>query len=373
MSSSIETLIAARALQGAGAALVMPMTLAIVSVAYPAEMRGRALGIFGSIVGLAPLSGPAIGGVISQQLHWTWIFWINIPIVMVLIACAALKLRESYGPPRRVDVVGIGLIAGLSFATAWALMRGNDAGWASMEVTGSLVFAAALLVALVIWLKQSSNPVVPPHLFRAQGFGGGLLTAFFLYGGLYSTLFFITQFLQVAQGYGPMEAGLRLLPWTATLFVVAPISGSLINRTGERPLAVAGLLVNAVGLALLAINVRTQMSLATMAPALVLMGVGVSMAMPSLQSGILRNIGPADIGKASGAFSMSQFLGGMFGIAVMACVFSVFGSYQSPDAFAEGFRAVAIATAIMVTLGAISGLSLAGGSRRAPEQIVAAG
>jgi EmrB/QacA subfamily drug resistance transporter len=266
-------LIIARALQGAGAALVMPMTLAMVSVAYPAEMRGKALGIFGGTTGLAPLSGPAIGGVISQSLHWTWIFWVNIPIVAALIGFAFVKLQESYGPPRKVDVAGIVLIGATAFAAAWGLMRGNEIGWASMEVLVSLIAAAVLLAVVVVWLRRASDPVIPLRLFRSQGFGGGLMAAFFLYGGLYSTLFFITQFLQVAQGYGPMEAGLRLLPWTATLFIVAPISGALINRVGERMLVSTGLAVNAVGLAWLAITASTGLSFAMMAPALVLMAL----------------------------------------------------------------------------------------------------
>lgn len=364
LSGSIEALIVARALQGAGAAMVMPMTLAIVSVAYPAEMRGKALGIFGAIMGLAPLSGPAIGGAISEGLHWTWIFWVNIPIVIVLIPLALARLEESHGPRSRIDIVGILLVGALSLAAAWGLMRGNEIGWTSTEVIASLAAAIVLIPCFIAWQRRARDPLIPPRLFRSQGFGGGLVAAFFLYGALYATLFFTTQFLQVAQGYGPLEAGLRMLPWTATLFFVAPVSGSLINRVGERVLVSTGLALNAVGLAWLGLAASVAMPLSTMAPALVVMGVGVSLAMPSLQSGILRNVQPADIGKASGSFSMSQFIGGVFGIALTACVFSAFGSYASPEAFAGGFRALIFAAAVMAGIGAVCGLALSAGVRR---------
>lgn len=361
MSDSVIMLIIARALQGAGAALVMPMALAILSVAYPADIRAQALGIFGSITGLAPLSGPAIGGAISEGIHWTWIFWINIPIVLLLVPLALARLEESRGPRSKLDIVGIVLVGGFSFAAAWALMRGNEIGWSSAEVLASLGLAVVLVFGFVLWVRRAADPVVPPRLFAAKGFGAGLIAAFCLYGALYATLFFITQFLQVAQGYGAMEAGLRLLPWTATLFFTAPIAGSLIHRLGERRLVVTGLTLNAIGLAWLGLTASVGLSLAGMAPALVMMGVGVSMAMPSLQSGIMRTVRPADIGKASGAYSMSQFIGGAFGVAITASVFSAFGSFQGPEAFTAGFQAVIYCTALFAAIGAVAAFGLQGG------------
>ncbi|OEO33231.1 hypothetical protein VW23_007525 [Devosia insulae DS-56] len=240
-------------------------------------------------------------------------------------------------------------------------MRGNEIGWGSAEVLASIGLAVALLLGFVFWVRRAADPIVPPRLFAAKGFGAGLITAFCLYGALYATLFFITQFLQVAQGFGAMEAGLRLLPWTATLFFTAPIAGSLVNRLGERRLVVTGLALNTIGLAWLGLTASVGLSLGEMAPALVLMGVGVSMAMPSLQSGIMRTVRPADIGKASGAFSMSQFIGGAFGVAITASVFSAFGSYQGPDAFTAGFQAVIGCAALFTAIGAIAAFGLRGG------------
>lgn len=248
-------------------------------------------------------------------------------------------------------------------------MRGNEIGWTSFEVMTCLAASLVLILCFVGWMRGAAEPLVPPRLFRSKGFSGGLVAAFFQYGALYATLFFVTQFLQVAQGYGPLDAGLRLLPWTATLFVVAPISGSLVNRVGERVLVSTGLALNAAGLLWLGLAATISMSFTTMAPALVVMGIGVSLALPSLQSGVLRNVQPADIGKASGAFSMSQFIGGMFGIAITACVFSAFGSFASPEAFTDGFRALIFAAAVMVAIGSLCGLTLSGGvSRTAAPQ-----
>ncbi|WP_176730349.1 MFS transporter, partial [Devosia insulae] len=198
MSQSVITLIVARALQGAGAALVMPMALAILSVAYPADIRGKALGIFGSITGLAPLSGPAIGGAISEAIHWTWIFWINIPIVLLLVPLALARLEESHGVRSKLDIVGIVLIGDFSFAAPWSLIRGHEIAWVCAQMPASIRLALALLLGFVFWVRRAADAIVPPRLFAAKGFGAGLITAFCLYGALYATLFSLTPFLLAA-------------------------------------------------------------------------------------------------------------------------------------------------------------------------------
>jgi len=360
ISTSVTMLIASRALQGAGAALVTPVSLALLSVAYPAEKRGWALGIFGSITGLAPLSGPAIGGAISETLHWSWIFWINIPIALVLVPMALAKLEESYGPRAKLDLPGIAFIAGFSCFFAWGLMRGPDTGWDDPVVIAALGAALLLVVGFIVRLRRAASPLIPPRLFAGDGFAGGLIAAFCLYAALYATLFFITQFEQVAQGFGPLEAGLRILPWTATLFLVAPIAGALVNSLGERILGFAGLALNAVGLAWLSLLAAVELPFLAMAPALVVMGVGVSFAMPAVQSGVLRTVPKAELGKASGAFSISRFLGGAFGVAATASVFASFGSFANPEAFTAGFSAVLWCTVCITAFGSLAALALPG-------------
>jgi EmrB/QacA subfamily drug resistance transporter len=367
LSGSASALIAARALQGAGAALVLPMALAILSLAYPPETRGKALGLFSSITGLAVLGGPVIGGAIAQGIHWTWIFWINVPIGLVLIPLALVRLQESFGSNTRVDFGGIALVAGAALGAAWGLMRGAEIGWSNTEVIASLAAAIVLGVAFVLWEKRVAAPLVPPQLFASKGTGAGMGAAFFLYAALQGTLFFAAQFLQVAQGFGPMEAGLRLLPWTGTLFVIAPISGALINRVGERPLVVLGLAIKATGLLWFAAIASVEMTFTAVAPALILAGMGVSLAMPALQSGVMRSLPAAHLGKASGTYSMSQFLGGVFGVAVIATVFSTFGGYQSPETFAAGFSPALYTAGTLAVIGALLAFGLPGGTARVRE------
>lgn len=358
MSNSVMMLIASRALQGAGAALVTPVALALLSVAYPAEKRGKALGIFGSITGLAPLCGPALGGAISELLHWSWIFWINIPIALVFVPLALTRLEESHGPGGKLDLPGIALIAGFSFAIAWGLMRGTEIGWSAPEVVLTLGSALVLVAAFVMRLRSAAEPIVPIRLFAEPGFAGGLVAAFCLYGSLYATLFFLTQFEQVAQGFGALEAGLRMLPWTATLFVVAPLAGALVNRIGERVLGFLGLALNAAGLVWLALAAKADVRFEAMAPALVLMGIGVSLATPAVQSGVMRMIPRLDLGKASGAFSISRFVGGAFGVAATVSVFAAAGSIASPEAFTDGFRAVLWSLVGLTSAGTFATLAL---------------
>jgi len=358
LSDSVTMLIAARALQGVGAALVTPVALALLSVAYPPQRRGRALGIFGSITGLAPLSGPALGGAIAETLHWSWIFWINIPIVLLLVPLALTRLGESRNPGTRLDATSIALVAGFSFAIVWGLMRGTEMGWNAPEVLLALGAALLLIVAFVVRQRAATEPLLPPRLFANQGFAGGLLAAFCLYGALYATLFFITQFEQVAQGFSPLEAGLRILPWTATLFFVAPLAGALVNRLGERTLGFAGLALNALGLVALGLVAAVDLPFLGMAPALIAMGVGVSLAMPAVQSGVMRLTPQADLGKAAGAFSISRFLGGAFGVAATASIFAMAGSFATPEAFTLGFRAVLWSLVGLTALGSAAALAL---------------
>ena len=261
--------------------------------------------------------------------------------------------------------MGILLIATFSFAAVWGLMRGTEIGWTQIEVVAVLGAALVLAVAFILWQRHATNALIPPRLFAAKGFGASLVAAFCLYGSLYATLFFIIQFEQVAQGFGSLEAGLRILPWTATLFVTAPIAGSLVNRVGERVLGMAGLALNALGLLWLWQQLTPEISFMALAPALVVMGVGVSLAMPAVQSAAMRGAALADLGKASGAFSISRFLGGAFGVAGAAIVFAAWGSFASKALFAEGFRGVLLFLTGATCLGALAASCLA--SRAVPQ------
>src|SRR5262249_18417639 len=260
IANNVGWLITARAGQGAGAALLMPLAMALLSAVFPPQERGKALGIFSGVTGLALIVGPAIGGAISEGLAWQWIFWINVPIGLIVIPLALKRIPESYGPPARFDIWGLALI----------------------------------------------EPMVPMRLFGLRAFSSGTAASFLFYASMYSVVFFLPQFFQTGQGSGPFGAGLRLLPWTATLFVFAPVGGSLVNRLGERTLVFVGLLMQGAGFCWIGLIVRPDLPYADIVAPLILAGAGVSMAMPAAQSAVLGAVAGNEVGKASGIFNMAR-------------------------------------------------------------------
>ena len=242
LAPGVGWLIGARALQGAGAAMVMPLGLALLNAAFPPERRGWAMGIFGGVTGLAALVGPVAGGAITQGIAWQWIFWINVPIAVLAIPLVLLRVGESHGPSAALDIPGLGLGTGAALGLVWGLVRGNTAGWGSAEVVAALTSGAALAAAFVGWELRARAALLPMRLFRSRAFSAGNAVIFFLNAALTGAVFFMAQFQQTTLGQGPLDAGLRLLPWGITPFLIAPRAGALADRIGERPLIVAGLL-----------------------------------------------------------------------------------------------------------------------------------
>jgi EmrB/QacA subfamily drug resistance transporter len=365
LAPNVGSLIAARAVQGAGAALVMPLGLTLLSAAYPAERRARALGIFSGITGLAVLGGPVLGGAITQGIAWQWIFWLNVPIGLLTIPVVLRRVEESYGPRTAPDVAGLALVTGAAVGIVWGLVRGNSAGWGSVEVIAALAAGAALAVTFVVWERRAAEPMLPMGLFASRPFSSGNAAIFFLSAALYGAVFFMAQFLQTVQHVGPLDAGLRLLPWTATLFVIAPLTGARISRIGERPFAVAGLLLQAAGMGWIALIAGPDVAYWRFVAPLAIAGCGVSMAMPAIQNAVVSSVAPASIGKASGTFNMMRQLGGVFGIALLVAVFTGAGSYGSAPLFSDGFTAALGVAAALSLLGAVAGLGLPTAERAA--------
>lgn len=358
LAPSVGWLIAARTVQGAGAAIITPVALALLTSAFASHRRGKALGIFGGITGLAVVAGPVVGGAVTQGLAWQWIFWLNVPIGLAAIPLVLLKLDESFGPRASLDGPGLGLVSGGVLGIVWGLVRGNTAGWGSSEVIGALAGGALLLVAFVLWESRAQEPMLPMRLFRSRAFAAGNAAGMLMFGALFSAVFFMAQFQQTVLGQSPLQAGLRLIPWTGTVFIVAPIAGALVDRIGERPLLAAGLSLQAIGLAWVAAIARTGLPYAEMVPPLIAAGVGISLAVPAAQNAVLGAVGPADIGKASGTFSTMRQLGGAFGLAIAVAVFAGAGGYGSPQAFTDGFAPAIAVSAALSLGGALAGLSL---------------
>jgi EmrB/QacA subfamily drug resistance transporter len=360
LAPDVGTLIAARAVQGAGSALIMPLGLALLSAAFPPEKRGAAIGIFSAITGLAVASGPFVGGAVVEGLDWQWIFWINVPIGLAAIPLVLTRMRESYGPDRSLDLRGLALVSAGALGIVWGLMRGNQVGWDSAQLIASLAAGLALLGAFVAWELRTPEPMLPMRFFRSRSFSAGNTAIFFTFASLFGAVFFYAQLLQFGLGYGPLETGLRLLPWTATFMTVAPVAGALSDKIGERPLMVAGLTLQAIGMGWLALIAEPGLGYTEMLAPFVVAGVGVSMAIPAAQNSVVGSIGSDAIGKAAGANTMMRELGGVFGIAIVVAVFAAAGSYASPAAFTDGFGpAIGVAAALSL-VGAIAGLALPG-------------
>ncbi|HKF72908.1 MAG TPA: MFS transporter [Stellaceae bacterium] len=353
-------LIAGRALQGVGAALLMPLAMALLSAAFPPEERARALGIFGGINGIALIIGPIIGGAVAEGLAWRWIFWINLPIGLALVPLVRRRIPESMGARIAIDMPGVLLVTGAALGLVWALMRCNHLGWTHPEVLASLGAALVLALGFVARELRAREPMVPLRLFRSRAFSAGVVASFLFYAGMYGVLFLLPQFLQTAQGLGPLGVGLHLLPWTAPLFVFAPLGGSLVNRLGERTLVVTGVLLQAVCMAWIGLVADPALPLVQLAAPLLISGAGVSAAMPAVQNAILGAVARPEIGKASGIFNMVRFLGGVFGVAMVVAVFGANGDVGSPETFTAGFAPALGLAAALSLLGALAGMALPG-------------
>ena len=354
LSPGTGTLITARVVQGAGAALLVPLTLTLISDAFPAEKRGAAIGIWGGITGLGVAAGPVVGGAIVQGISWQWIFWLNVPVGLAVAALSALRLRESRGPRPQLDFAGMALAGIALFALTWAPVRAPSAGWGSAEVIGSFAAGAVFLAGFLAWERRAVYPMLPLAYFRRRGFATANAVIFFQFVSLIGSLFFITQLFQIGLGYSPLQAGLRILVWMATPMLVAPVAGALADKLGNRPFMVAGLVMQAAGLGWLAAVVTPGVGYATLVAPLIVAGVGVSMCFPTVANAVTSSVPPADVGVAAGTNNALNALGGVFGVAILAAVFAAHGSYASPVTFIQGFRPAEWTAAAVAAAGVVA-------------------
>ena len=253
LSPNAGLLIAARAVQGSAAALVAPLSLALSRTAFPPERRGWAMGVYGGITGIAVLGGPVIGGAVTQGLAWQWVFWINVPIGLAAIPLVLTRIPESYGPRARLDTPGLVLVTVAALGIVWGLMRGNDVGWGSAETIATLAVGAGCAGGVRVRGAPGGRADAAAEDVCARVASRPARRSNFLFSAsLFGAVFFMAQFQQISLGQGPLDSGLRLLPWTATLFIVAPIAGALTNRIGERTLVTLGLTLQAAGMAWIA-------------------------------------------------------------------------------------------------------------------------
>jgi EmrB/QacA subfamily drug resistance transporter len=366
LAPSIDSLIAARALQGVGGAIVTPLTLTILSDAFPSERRGVAIGAWSGIAGLAVAMGPLVGGAVVEGISWQWIFWLNVPIGLVVLPLA-VRLRESFGPDRGLDLRGLALASGGLLGIVWGLVNGNADGWTSAQIVGALGVGSALLVAFVAWEALAPEPMLPMRFFRSRAFSAANAASLFMYFGMFGAIFLLTQFFQTAQGYSPLESGLRVLPWTAMPMLVAPIAGALSDRIGGRPLMAGGLALQALGLAWIAAVSEPTVDYGALVGPFILSGTGMAMFFAPVANVVLRSVRPVEEGKASGANNAIREVGGVLGVAVLASIFTRAGGYESAQAFSDGLTAAVWVGAAVVGIGALVALLVPG--RRRAEQL----
>ncbi|MER6691399.1 DHA2 family efflux MFS transporter permease subunit [Streptomyces minutiscleroticus] len=350
LAPGIDSLIAARAVQGVGAAVMMPLTLTLLTAAVPAERRGMAYGVWGAVNGLAVASGPLIGGSLTEHVSWQWIFWLNVPLGLALLPLARLRLRESYGSGAPLDLPGTLLASGGLFGIVYGLVRGPAVGWSDPLVLLGPTAGTALLAGFVLHGSRAAHPMLPMRLFRSRAFTGINAASLLMFLGMFGSIFLLSQYLQGALGYSPTEAGLRMLPWTGMPMLVAPLAGYLSDRVGGRPVVAAGLFLQAAGLAWFALVAAADTSYAAQLPALVISGLGMSLYFAPASALVMSSVLPQEQGIASGANNALREVGGALGVAVMSSVFSARGGYASAQDFADGLRPALWAGAAAVAL-----------------------
>jgi EmrB/QacA subfamily drug resistance transporter len=364
LAPSTDALIASRAIQGLGAAVITPLSLTLLSEAFPAERRGLALGVWSGVSGLGVALGPVVGGAVVEGFSWQWIFWLNVPVGLLVAPAALAILAESRGPNRSLDVLGVSLASAGLLGVVFGIVRAQALGWTSTTILGSIGVGLVLLAAFVAWELRAQAPMLPMRFFRNRAFAATSGVSLAMFFGAFGSIFLLAQFFQVAQGYSPLEAGIRTLPWTAMPIFVAPIAGVLSDRIGSRPLMAAGLALQAVGLGWLALVSEPDVAYGLLVPAFVMAGTGMALVFAPAANAVLGAVRPSEAGQASGATNTIREIGGVLGVAVLASVFTHVGGMASPADYVDGLVPAVWVGAAALAAGALVALLVPGKTER---------
>lgn len=364
LSDSAAGLIAARAVQGFGAAAIMPLSLALLAAAVPVAMRPLAIGVWGGVSGLGVALGPVIGGAVVDGVSWQAIFWLNVPVALVAVPLVLGALTESRGTAQRLDLRGTLLLGGAVFLGVWGIVHGNEDGWTSLGVAGALITALLLVPAYVGHARRRAYAVLPLRLFAHRGFSVANALGLFFTLGMFGAVFLLSQNLQIVMGYSPLEAGLRTLPWTAAPMLVAPVAGALASRTGLRALLVPGLVLQAASLVWMAVATERAASYGALVPALLMAGIGMGLTFAPSATAVLDGLSDADFGTASSANSTIREFGVALGVAVLTAVFLGRGGELTPTGYDGAIGPALLVGAAAVALAAVVSLLAPGRAAR---------
>ncbi len=356
LSASTTGLVLARALQGVGGAFITPLSLTILTRAFPAERRAAAIGLWSGVSGLGLAAGPLVGGAIVSGWTWNAVFWLNVPIGLALLVLGRLRLPETRGARQPLDLPGAALVGAGLLALVYGLIRGNTLGWGSAGIVGALAGGLALLGAFLWRERVAAAPLLDPRLFAARGFSVANAVGFLMSFGMFGSIWLLTLFMQQAQGYSPLQAGLRTMPWTGAIVLVAPFAGILAGRIGSRPLVLAGMALQAASLAWIGATSAATTPYTVLLPAFILGGVGMGLSFSPLSEAVMGAVAGPRQGQASGAYNTLRELGGVFGVAVLGAVFQ----HAAPAAaqFLTGFHAAVFVGAGVLAVGAVAAILL---------------
>ncbi|HUG65551.1 MAG TPA: MFS transporter [Gaiellaceae bacterium] len=359
LASSSEMLIGARVFQGAGAALMNPATLSIIAATFPPRERGTAIGIWAGTSALALAIGPLVGGLITEQLDWSWIFFVNVPVGVLGIAASYAFIDESRDETHvSLDLPGLTTSAVGLFALTYGLIEANTYGWTSGRIVGAFVLAVVSLVSFVVIERRRRDPMLPLELFRSGTYAGANLVVLLVALAMFGVFFFVSLYMQNVLGYSPVEAGAAFLPMTILIILLAPIAGKTSDRVGSRGLLTAGMLLVAVQLVLFS-RLSADASFWNLLPALLLGGVGMALTMTPSAAAATRSVPVDKSGVGAAVLNSARQVGGTMGIALIGAIMAAeAGGELSVDTFMRGFEAALQVAAGIAILGAVVAFTL---------------
>jgi EmrB/QacA subfamily drug resistance transporter len=366
LAPTTQLLVTARAVQGAGAAIVTPLTLTLLAEAFPVQKRGLALGVWSGISGIAVAIGPLVGGAVVQGISWHWIFWINVPIGILLAPLAVRVLRESRGPYGTLDLRGLALASSGAFGVVFGLVRAQSLGWTSPTILASLIAGGLLIAGFVAWELRAREPMLPMHFFAKRSFAVTNVASVSMYFGMFGSIFFLSQYMQNVLHNSPLQAGLKLLVWTGATMVVAPLAGIFSERMGSRPFMAGGLALQAGGLAWITSIASTHLAYSQMIAPFIMAGAGMALVFAPSANAVLSSVRTDQAGQASGANNAIREIGGVLGVSVLASIFTASGGYSSAQSFIDGLLPALWVGVAVLAAGALVVHALPFQTRQAP-------